>query len=354
MVSLSNHDRSPFDKLRVIGLGALFLAGCATVGPSVSNEEVKSTQEYYETKSLQYSYGQVVRVRTVGERLTRSLPAELRNSKPKPYAGLILDELTPTSGRVFNIPSKGKAGCLIVGVLPGGPASLADLRAGDLMVQVNGKPTPTLRQATTLFGKLRKGEKAYLLIERDGLLAERTLVLVPKPYPVSFDVEDSEAVNAYATPGQIVVTSGLLRFIQSDDELAVVLGHELAHLTRGHIAKGMGPNILAGLVGATAGTAIDIVLPGAGDAITQATAAGVSAPFSQDFEREADYFGLRYTHQAGYRIEAALEFWDRFATQLPRSLSQSFFSTHPTSPERLLRLKKAIEEIQTAGAGGAS
>ena len=341
---------------------ALLVTGCATVGPRVDKEELKSARQFYEVKAKRYTYTQLVRVRTVGDRLLAGVPEELRPRNPKPSIGVLLDTLTLTTGRVFGIPGiepdprsketwqrapwKYKKACLIVGVIPSSPATKAGLQPGDLLIQVDKRATRNPKEAVQAFHRVKPGDSIILLLEREGVTFKRGLQVGAKPYPVNFFISEDEEVNAFAQPGEIVVTTGLLRFIASDDELAVVMGHELAHLTRGHIAKGMLPNILAGLIGNIAGNAVDIVIPGAGGVISEATSAGIRAPFSQDFEREADYIGLRYVQQAGYQMEAGLTFWDRFATELPKSLSESFFNTHPTSPERILRLKKTIEELK--------
>ena len=358
ILSLSKDERTWFDKLTMTGgilvlLTTLTVAGCASVGPPIDREELKSAQEFYRVKALRHAYGQAIRVRTVGERLLAAVPQEeWHRSEPKPDIGILLDDLTPTSARVLGIPGteadiKKKRACLIVGALPNSPAAKAGLQAGDLLLRIGTKESPSIYQAVNAFHRFKPNDSVPLLLEREGVRFERTLVIGAKLHPIRFQVDDDPQVNAYAAPGQIVVTSGLLRFVASDDELAIAMAHETAHLTRGHIAKGMGTGIIGGILGATVGTAVDIVLPGAGDIMGQAASAGVQAPFSQDFEREADTVGLEYAYRAGYRIEAALDFWDRFATELPQSISHSFFNTHPTSPERLLRLKKAIEQIRT-------
>jgi len=64
-------------------------------------------------------------------------------------------------------------------------------------------------------------------------------------------------------------------------------------------------------------------------------------------EREADYFGLKYVKLAGYDYEAASGVWERFAIEVPKSMVQNYLNTHPTSPERLVRLEKIIEELKT-------
>jgi len=327
-------------------LSAVLLAGCATTtgSPPVDQEELRQAQQFYEVKAKRHIYSQAIRVRTVGERLLAVVPQEVRLKDSLPSIGILLDDLTAVSGRVFGIPAEGKVSraCLIAGVVPGSPADLAGIRPGDLILKVGARETPSTRQAVAGLSRLKPGASVSLALERDGLPFERRLEVGAKPYPVAFNIAEDPSVNAFATPGQITVTTGLLRFVNSDDELSVVMGHELAHLTQGHYVKRIGPGLIAGTIGVLTGTAVDILLPGAGDVISQAAA----APFSKDFEREADTIGLLYTYLAGYRIEASLDFWDRFATEMPGAASKSFFSTHPTSPERLLRLQKTINEIK--------
>ena len=348
------------------------ISGCATVGPRIDREELEYAHAYYEVKAKRHAYRQWVRVRTVGERLLRGIPQEHHSKKPQLSVGILLDRLDLTSGRAFAIPGVSETievqkeaeppalkwkskkssetrreAALIIGVIAESPAARAGIQAGDLLLKVGKRKTSSPRKAAAALKKLKPGATATLLLEREGVQLTRKVLLEEKPYLARFNVIDKAEVNARAEPGlRILVTSGLLRFVNSDDELAVVLAHELAHLTEGHVVKGIGTNIFAGLIGIAAGVAVDVVIPGAGGVISRVTTAGIRAPFSRDFEREADYVGLQYVHRAGYKLEAGIQFWDRFATELTKSLSRSFFNTHPTSPERLLRLKKAIQEIE--------
>jgi len=72
------------------------------------------------------------------------------------------------------------------------------------------------------------------------------------------------------------------------------------------------------------------------------------AKYSRDLEKEADYFGLQYAHLAGFDIEAGADVWERFAIEIPQSMVRDFMSTHPSSPERFVHIKKIIEEIKEA------
>ena len=77
------------------------------------------------------------------------------------------------------------------------------------------------------------------------------------------------------------------------------------------------------------------------------TAKALYAPYSRGNEREADYLGLIYAHNAGYDIEKGVALWKRFALEIPKSRSKSFLRTHPASPERILRVKKVVELIKS-------
>jgi predicted Zn-dependent protease len=160
---------------------------------------------------------------------------------------------------------------------------------------------------------------------------------------------DRQEINAGAAPNLILVTYGLMNFTKSDDEIAMVLGHELAHITKGHISKITGIQILTGLAAIGLGILSDQLSPGSGVDVIRA-ASGISEIFgrsySRDLEREADYFGLRYVKLAGYDYKVASEVWERFANEVPKSMVQSFLNTHPSSPERMVRIQKIIRELE--------
>ena len=187
-------------------------------------------------------------------------------------------------------------------------------------------------------------------------IAQRVIQFMPtedqaRVQRIQFTISDSQDVNATASPGKLEVTYGMLRFIDSDDELAVVVGHELAHLAKGHIAKSMATNVAASVAGVAIGAAIDSLTGGGGlgDVVAEGVGKGVSAQFSRDFEREADYYGFQYVYLSGFDILKGAGIWERFAIELPKSMSMGLFSTHPSSPERVLRAEKIIQELDLQG-----
>ena len=153
------------------------------------------------------------------------------------------------------------------------------------------------------------------------------------PY-IRINVEESGAINAYAKINKVEFTTGMVHFLKDDDELAVVMGHEFAHLISHHISKSISIGTLCGLAGILTGPFAPL------------TFKSLYAPYGRDNEREADYLGLIYAQKAGYNIEKGVELWMRFAIELPETRSKSFFRSHPPSPERILRVKTVFEIIK--------
>jgi len=179
-------------------------------------------------------------------------------------------------------------------------------------------------------------------VERVG---QRLLQTIPSHPNVQFVIANGDpSINAGATFGQVAVTSGMLDFIQSDDEMAVILGHELAHITEGHVMKGA----VSGLALNVLAIVLESQVPGAGQA-----AGGVGQLFlnhyTQTQEREADDVGLRYAYQAGYDPRAAVDVQERLAERVPQSMSAGYFDTHPSSVERAVAARNEASELLAQG-----
>ncbi len=151
--------------------------------------------------------------------------------------------------------------------------------------------------------------------------------------------------NAFALPnGDIGIFTGLFdRVVRDDDELAAVLGHEIAHVTARHAAEQISQQILAaaGLAALSETTQND-------DLVTMVSAvAGVGflLPFSRIQESEADRIGQIYMARACYDPAAALAVWQRFA-QLGRQAAPTFLSTHPAPQKRMSRLRQWLPEAR--------
>lgn len=341
--------RSPIRKLTVLAAMVVLASGCATSWPVVTSAEYQQASAELQAKALQFRFRQMVRVQTVGMRLLTSL-SETSHASPTPHVGIILSPLDGAVARVFGLPAGtatygrwGRQAVVISGVIPGSPADRAGIQVGDLLVRINGRYVGTVDEAIGALRQLTPHTTATFLLERAGASREVAVAVGAKPYPVGFQVvtdgEEAELWNAWASPGKITVTNRLLEFMHSDNELAVVMGHELAHLTQGHLAKGLGTSLLGSVLATAIAQATHI--PVLGDVAGGAA----QSVFSRDFEREADYVGLKYAFRAGYDITVGPRLWERVATELPRRVTIPWLSTHPSDPERMIRLQKAVEEI---------
>ena len=159
---------------------------------------------------------------------------------------------------------------------------------------------------------------------------------------VVFDAPES--VNAFALPGgKVGVYTGLLKLAESDDELAVVMGHEIGHVTARHGSERMSKGVAAAVVGVALDAATkkndshDLILAAYG-----VGAGGTMLKFSRDNESEADYIGIRYAAKAGYDPHAALDFWRKMAKEEKGVQMPAFLRTHPTDTQRIADLEKAI------------
>src|SRR5262249_18127616 len=209
-----------------------------------------------------------------------------------------------------------------------GPAG-AVLRAGDVITAIDGTPAAVADSTATPWS----GPKT-LTVERDGQI--RTVSLRPDAWPrrVVFVALFDPTPNAGAVDGGIAVTTGLLDLVPSDDALAWIIGHELAHITLGHTEhKVTAGSVLKGVVGVGILLPAQIVVPGSGQ-LLGGLMQGVENRFNRDQERDADRLGVHYTRAAGYDPSAALAVLDTLQEKVPVGSFNQFLDVHPPYPER--------------------
>jgi membrane-associated protease RseP (regulator of RpoE activity) len=199
----------------------------------------------------------------------------------------------------------------VVAVVAGGPGAAAGIAGGDVLVSVDGETIPSGSQGAIWLDshlKARTGP-VRLEVERKGKVQSRKIVPVDAcANPVILVAAGTP--NAITDGKRIALSTGLLRIAETDAELAIVIGHELAHIVMGHIAK-------------------------------RKTFARGSP--SSDLEREADYIGAYFVARAGYDPTGAEKLWRTIAQENPRQIFAA--GVHPTTPERFLIIQKANQEI---------
>ncbi|MGB1580320.1 MAG: M48 family metallopeptidase [Nevskiales bacterium] len=155
-----------------------------------------------------------------------------------------------------------------------------------------------------------------------------------QPYDYEIGIAPSNELNAFALPGgRIVVTRALITSVQSENELAMVLAHELGHFAHRDHLRGLGRGLSA--------AALSILLFGSDSGVTQfltGTLNVAHAGFSRQQETAADEFALELLHAKYGHIGGATDFFERLAEQETRW--GDWLSTHPASSERVLALRQ--------------
>jgi predicted Zn-dependent protease len=177
------------------------------------------------------------------------------------------------------------------------------------------------------------------LVKRVGMSMAR---ISERPnLPWDFNVVDSNQPNAYALPGgKISITRGLVSKMQTEDQLASVLAHEIGHVTAKHAVVSASRQQLLGAVLGVGGAVLETTgTPGAG-AIQLASQIGATLlvqKYSRDQERQSDELGLKYMTAAGYNPRAfvdTMEILQAAARQEP-SKFETLFTSHPVTSERI-------------------
>jgi predicted Zn-dependent protease len=158
--------------------------------------------------------------------------------------------------------------------------------------------------------------------------------------------EDDDQLNAFAMPGgKVGVYTGIFKVAETDADLAIVVGHEIAHVAAGHGNERVSQQLLAagGALALQIGTndmdSDDQALVMA--AYAAGATVGVMLPYSRHHEREADEIGLIYAAKAGYDPHAAIGFWERMEAR-QGAAPPEFLSTHPSGSTRIQRLNELM------------
>lgn len=169
----------------------------------------------------------------------------------------------------------------------------------------------------------------------------------PDPQQWEVQVFEGEQANAFALPGnKIGVYTGLLQYAKNQDQLAAVMGHEVAHVISGHsnervssqMATQAGLSLATIALGASQSENNGLILAGLGLGAQY----GILLPFSRKHESEADLIGLNLIAQAGFDPAESVPLWQNMSQA--GAAPPEFLSTHPSNSTRIKQLKGRIPQ----------
>ena len=220
------------------------------------------------------------------------------------------------------------------------PAENVERSAGQQYAQM-------LQQAA---GKNALGAKDHPQVQRLRAIANKII-----PYAVAWNPRardwrwevnliGSKQINAFCMPGgKIVFYSGILEQLKlSDDEVAMVMGHEIAHALREHARERMGKNAATGIGANLIGQLFG--LGQLGQTVTNYGAQLLTLQFSRDDESEADLVGMELAARAGYNPRAGVSLWQKMSNA-SKGAPPQWLSTHPSGNTRIGEIEQNLPKV---------
>jgi hypothetical protein len=349
----ANHPCTRMRGFRAAGMSALLalLAGCAS-GPllptqmprpvlSTAPEAPALTAEQVYLRNLVAHQDRLYRV--AGPLLT-SNPDLCKGNNARNLFGFTAKnkyswspDMADAAQAVFGLDDR----LQVVGVLPNSGAQRAGLMRGDKLVSIEGRPIPggqnAERQAAALLAPMvSRKTSVSAVVQRNGASVPMTINLT-RACAYSVELGNADNINAYSDGRRVMVTRGMVNFVQSDDELALVLAKEMAHNSLLHPGRQK--------TAATSADIIDNLVRVRPDMSAMAGAAGIR-PMPQELDAAADVLALYMIVRAGYRYDNAPLFWEKLARQVPANILNGYTAIHPATDYRLSVIGKIVPEIK--------
>ena len=342
--------------VRTHGLGlivALLLSACATKAPVPVNIPAPSTTEpgtQSMTPKMAANADYLTRMAAAQERLYAvAAPllinnAELCRDKARNVLGFTAKnrfsypgEYNEAAHMAFGMGDQMQ----VTGVLNGSGAARAGLKRGDILVAAEGKQMPTGANAPNLAGSVLGPLAAThsnidITIGRGGSTRN---IPVPVTRACGFGIElgNADNINAYADGSRILITRGMLAFVQSNDELAYVMAKTMAHNMLGHAASMRQTQTLDSMIDNLVAVKPDTSL---------LIGTGGIKPVPDHLDIAADNLAIYLLARAGYNIDGADDFWKRLAAAHPASVLNGYVHNHPSTATRIAAIQKAIADVK--------
>lgn len=200
------------------------------------------------------------------------------------------------------------------------------------------------------YGGLEPNEEMQALVDEIGNNLVASSAASRSPYEFEFHLlDDDQTVNAFALPGgQIFITNALLERLQTEGQLAGVLGHEIGHVIGRHSAEHIAKaQLTEGLTGAAVLASYDPDNPSSMRTAQVAMMIGqlVNLRFTREDELESDFFGVCIINDAGYDPSELIEVMNILEEAGGGQRMPEFFSTHPDPGNRRAEIENAIQNV---------
>ena len=252
-------------------------------------------------------------------------------------------------------------GCLSIGITSCTTAPITERKQLKLIPEARLNA-----QAAQIYEKIKKKEK---LLNNEKLTEIKTIGKrmedsiseyfyksnIPDP-TANFDweyilIDKKKVKNAWCMPGgKIAVYTGILEVTKNTNGLAAVMGHEIAHAVAKHsverASRNVATNVLLQVTDFLSGGKLSTVNRSTGmDTVGLLTQMGILNPFNRKQESEADYLGLIFSSLSGYDIRETVKVWERMKEANKGKEPPEFMSTHPSSDNRIKKIKEWINEV---------
>ena len=209
------------------------------------------------------------------------------------------------------------------------------------------------------YNKLKADAAQKGTLNQDGAMLERLITITNriKPHTATFrsdapswkweaNIISDKQLNAFCMPGgKIIFYSGLINELKlTDDEIAIVLGHEVAHALREHSREQVSQAIAANTT-----ISVGAALLGLSEGIADLAGAGyqalIATRFSRTDETEADRIGLELSARAGYNPRAGITLWQKMMKASGGQRPPEFLSSHPADSNRIRQIEALLPTV---------
>lgn len=319
----------------------MLLAGCAQTPPQpAASGTLKGPSAHIEQRnaqSLEWTLERQLRVWRVGSRL-RTANAEFCDETRYTFGFFAVDSTTFAARYAAVAPDIGlDPGVRIWDTRSEFGDTRASLRRGDRVIGVGANPVFEFRSFEAAMGKpfrtgtlllsLQRGDGEDLEVHLEGQLA--------CDYRVA--VVTSDIAGTFVDGRNIFITSSMLDWTQSDDELALVIAHELSHSVLGHAGR----KKFQSMIGALA----DLAVFAFSGIYTGLFELGGRSLFAGSMESAADEAGLVFAARAGFDVAAAPALWERLASAAYAGTDLEFAKRHPIDLDRFKEIQNETDRI---------